>query len=114
MLSVGFTVYNGYVDDIPDYFAALGKKMPPYTNYADFIIRIATHPSLEELDYSIRGLGRECSKRYQHKTMEDFGVNYNGDLTMICENRQVSFGKQFSVIFNRYFINTLRDPRGIV
>ena len=73
----------------------MGRDIPPFTNYADFVIRIATHPSLEELDYSIRGLARENTKNYRHHSVAEEDREYNKDLTIISEKRKVSFLKQF-------------------
>ena len=38
LLSRGKTVYNGRVDDVKDYFAALGFSLPLYMNPAEFVI----------------------------------------------------------------------------
>lgn len=62
LLSCGLTIYNGPVKMISDHFGKAPYKspLPEYTNAADFIIRIATDPTLVGINEDIRYMAKDC------------------------------------------------------
>jgi ABC-type multidrug transport system ATPase subunit len=64
VMAVGYTVYNGPVEGIANYFTdTLNVQIPPFTNYADYLILLATHPSLIGLEKTtVRALHKRCAE----------------------------------------------------
>lgn len=46
MLSEGYTIYNGPPNEIKNFLSGISIQMPPFTNPADFLIRLAVNPNL--------------------------------------------------------------------
>ena len=53
ILSEGYTIYNGKNTDIIPYLKSNEITMPPYTNPADFLIKLAIEPKLIDITLSI-------------------------------------------------------------
>lgn len=114
-MSVGRTIYNGPVKGINGYFSGLGSPLPAYTNPSDYLIRLAIDPKLVGLHYSVMRLEKECKETYVNyvKNMKD-EENFNLNLTQIEDQRSISFSKEYFIVLKRFFIYTLRDPRGMI
>jgi len=50
LLNNGRVMYEGQVDDVPSFFAACKKPLPPRFNPADWILQVAQTYSVEQLD----------------------------------------------------------------
>ena len=115
VMSTGRTIYNGPVSNIQSYFSNLGAPLPDYTNPADYLIRVAIDPKLVGLHLSVLRLDKECRDTYVkyvgHMKDEE---NFNLNLTQIEEQRSISFAKEYFIVLRRFFIYTLRDPRGMI
>jgi hypothetical protein len=54
LLSRGHTMYFGPRGEAPAYFAALGYKMPPLCNPADYILQITNIDFFEDRDAGLK------------------------------------------------------------
>lgn len=66
VLSSGYTIYNGPVVEVANFFKnSIDLIIPPYTNYADYLILCATDPKLVNCTKSLVQLAEESSKYYK-------------------------------------------------
>ncbi len=64
-MSDGYTIYNGQVYDVKPYFEnEFGLHMPKYTNPSDYLIKLATVPSLVDPGLSIQKLVKAQEKNF--------------------------------------------------
>lgn len=64
-MSDGYTIYNGQVSDVKSYFEnEFGLHMPKYTNPSDYLIKLATVPSLVDPGLSIQKLVKAQEKNF--------------------------------------------------
>lgn len=65
-LSDGHTIYNGPVADIKSYFSRnLNLELPLYCNPADYLLKVATDPTIVDAKLSRERLIELCDKEYK-------------------------------------------------
>jgi len=110
LLNKGKVMYEGEVDDIPDFFANCNKPMPGRFNPADWIMQVAQSHPVEELEADgffppskVRVVPNHIVE-LKTSIMEDEG---EGD------GMHVGFLTQASMLFKREFLNIRRDKASI-
>jgi hypothetical protein len=116
-LSDGYTIYNGQVADVKPYFEnEFGLHMPKYTNPSDYLIKLATVPSLVDPGLSIQKLVKAQEKNFalNRKANEEQLSHLRPEaLKSIVTLRSTNFSKQFKVLLARHFIGLQRAPFAI-
>eukprot|EP00347_Sterkiella_histriomuscorum_P011999 403370276 len=91
VLSDGQSIFNGEARSIKQYFEGFGVHFPRFTNPADFLIRMAIDPTLIRKDLTAESLHQQ--------------------LSMIGEERNITFGHQLKHLLKRQYKYLIRNPR---
>ena len=122
LLSEGYTIYNGPPSHVKDYFDKYGLVMSRYSNPADKLSIIASEPYrvLKAQDVDIVSLSRACKQDLKsHLFIEEeerqtLMESVSNDFSRIAKTREVSFGKQYCLIFKRFMLYSIRTPISVV
>ena len=105
-MSDGYTIYNGKVAEVKPFFEKeFGVHWPKYTNPSDFLIKLATDPTLVNPSLSIKDLVKASEKNYsQNLKLDQDEISHLKPeaLKSIVTVRSTHFSKQFKVLLTRY------------
>ncbi|XP_051782444.1 ATP-binding cassette sub-family G member 1-like isoform X1 [Erpetoichthys calabaricus] len=120
VLSQGQCIYNGKVSNLVSYLGNLGLHCPTYHNPADFIMEIASGEYKDQTSLLVNAVNEANEKEQKNETRHNFPQDepayqccqvFYEDAPME-ETRHTfsaSFFTQFSILFRRTLLVTLRD-----
>eukprot|EP00980_Cylindrotheca_fusiformis_P027773 scaffold22559_cov111-Cylindrotheca_fusiformis.AAC.12 len=118
LLNKGRVMYQGAVEDVPDYFEARGHPLPPKYNPADWIMNVAQSVPIDELNKL--GFFPEDERKLPDPGTEiyidgkDESGHVDGDeLLGDVETRRASLLTQMNLLYTRELRNIARDKGAI-
>ncbi|TQN73513.1 putative ABC transporter ATP-binding protein/permease [Colletotrichum shisoi] len=125
ILTKGSPVYSGPASDCVPWFEAMGFRLPPFVNPAEFLIDVAAidnrTPELEEetaarVDQLKTAWAHESGKRFEpsEKAVHVQTLSRRGRGTKSETNKHATYGRQIRVLADRTFKVTYRDPMGML
>eukprot|EP00980_Cylindrotheca_fusiformis_P027784 scaffold22559_cov111-Cylindrotheca_fusiformis.AAC.23 len=117
LLNKGRVMYQGAVEDAPDYFEARGHPLPPKYNPADWIMNVAQSVPMDELNQL--GFFLEDERDLPDPGTEIFvdgkdeSGHANGDELAEIDTRGASMLTQLNLLYTRELRNIRRDKGAI-
>ena len=117
LLNKGMVMYQGPVQEVPDYFAAHNHPMPKNYNPADWIMEIAQQYSQEQLLHE--GFFAKDERKLEpaiipkeSELLDSLGVTAHEDVSD-DEWKHVGFGMEVFLLFRREVIHNSRNKKGV-
>lgn len=111
LMNKGRVMYQGAVDDVPEFFEARGKAVPPKYNPADWIMTVAQATPLKELNQS--GFFPDDKRTLPDVSVaageENKDVFADSRLSQNPDDRPVGILTQAAMLFSRELRNIARD-----
>lgn len=110
-------MYQGPVDDVPDYFAQHNHPMPKNYNPADWIMEVAQQYSQDQLlqegffSKDERNLSPAIIPK-DSELLDSLGVSRHEDISD-DEWKHVGFGTEARLLFKREIIHNSRNKKGV-
>jgi ABC-type multidrug transport system ATPase subunit len=122
LLSEGYCVFNGKPSEVKDYFASYGLKMGRYSNPADKLSIIASEPryALNNNKVTIVDLAQDSDeKQAQNHSLdttekEQLYQKVSNRFSIVAQQREVSFCKQFYLLEKRFLQMAVRAPISVI
>jgi ABC-type multidrug transport system ATPase subunit len=114
LLNKGRVMYQGAVDEVPNYFTKRGHPLPPKYNPADWIMSVAQSVPVEELNR--KGFFQDDGRDLEDPNtaeIDRFGKYRNLDLQTARETRTASISTQILLLYNRELKNIARDKASV-
>eukprot|EP00970_Alexandrium_tamarense_P014500 scaffold4175_cov222-Alexandrium_tamarense.AAC.1 len=117
LLNKGMVMYQGPVDDVPDYFAQHNHPMPKNYNPADWIMEVAQQYSQDQLlqegffSKDERNLSPAIIPK-DSELLDSLGVSRHEDISD-DEWKHVGFGTEARLLFKREIIHNSRNKKGV-
>ena len=111
-------MYQGAVDDIPEYFGSRGHPLPPKYNPADWIMNVAQSIPIDQLNENgfFPNDDRQLPEPFVGKMegKDELGITITGrHAAPDFDERQVGLPVQVSMLFSREIKNIGRDKAAI-
>ena len=104
-MSQGFVVYHGPVNGVVSYFAKLGFVCPSEYNPADYIMYV-----LQTIDGEKLSAFASAWRLFSNVIREGILTRRSGAELRLKPLHRVAVSTQLSVLFEREFLRTIRDP----
>eukprot|EP00980_Cylindrotheca_fusiformis_P027786 scaffold22559_cov111-Cylindrotheca_fusiformis.AAC.25 len=117
LLNKGRVMYQGAVEDVPDYFEARGHPLPPKYNPADWIMNVAQSVPMDELNQL--GFFPQDERDLPDPGTEIFvdgkdeSGHANGDELAEIDTRGASMPTQLKLLYTRELRNISRDVNAV-
>lgn len=119
LMNKGRVMYQGAVDDVPQYFAERGQPLPPKYNPADWIMTVAQATPIEQLNE--QGFFPEDTRDLPDVFTEKLDGKDALGITLTSrrqqdhvDSRSVGVGTQIIMLFTREFHSIARDKAVMV
>ncbi|KAL7477754.1 hypothetical protein ACHAW6_003548 [Cyclotella cf. meneghiniana] len=117
LLNKGMVMYQGPVNEVPEYFAKHNHPMPPNYNPADWIMDVANQYSQEQLrqegffSKDLRNLPPAIVPK-DKELLDSLGVSWHDDVSD-DEWKHVGFVTEVRLLFKREIIHNGRNKKGV-